>query len=240
MKHIPITVKLLIATFSLIFLSFSVSAQNVIRYYNDSKVGYKNKFTNEIIVPPIYNAGSEMFGNYALIMVGSKRGYIDDKGNVLIPPIYDDATQFFHGIASVKINGVYGFVNIKGETVIPFDFTFASDFKNELARVEKDGKWGFIDSTGIFIIPLQYIAAGDFSEGLAPIKNVKSKWGFIDVKGKIIIPMKYDQAQSFLNGEALVTERDESIMINKNGRKIMEVEKPGEDEKEENERSFRK
>lgn len=227
-------------SFALILLFYNLSAQDVIRFYNDSKVGYKNKLTGEIIVSPHFQSGSEMVDHYALVVDGTKRGFIDDNGKIIIPCIYDDATLFYHGLSCVKLNEKYGCINFSGIVIIPFEYDFASDFKNDLARVKRNDKCGFIDSTGSIIVPLQYNDAGEFSEGLAPVKNNQNKWGFINTSGKIIIDAKYDQAQSFVSGEAMVIQKDETLMINNRGRKLREVENREEEEHERNSKNFHK
>src|SRR5262245_46910011 len=92
----------------------SADAQNVFRFYENGKVGYK-KTSGEIVVPAHYTAGSEMFGNYALVVDGQNRGYINDKGEVIIPFIYQDASVFSNGLAHVMKDNKNGYINIKGE-----------------------------------------------------------------------------------------------------------------------------
>ena len=220
----------LLAMCFLIGSSFAQTAStgSVTRFYENAKVGYKNKATGEVVVPPNYVAGSEMMtdenGNhYALVLEGRKRGFINEKGTVIIPFIYDDASVFFNGLARVMKESKHGYINIKGETVIPFQYEFAADFKNGLARVQKDGKWGFINPAGQVAIPMEYKNAFDFSEGMAPVMNAENKWGFIDASGKFVLTPKYLQAQSFSNGEALVKNGDEFIYINKSGKKLREL-----------------
>ena len=94
--------KLLVLLVVLLIKTNSFS-QDLIRFYENAKVGYKNKATGEIVVPPNYVAGSEMMtdenGNhFALVLEGRKRGFINEKGTVIIPFIYDDASVFFKPI----------------------------------------------------------------------------------------------------------------------------------------------
>ena len=228
---------LLAATLGFTTIAF---AQNVIRFYQGGKVGYKNKTTGEIVVPPNYTAGSEMMpDNTALVLEGRKRGFINDKGEVIIPFMYDDASVFFEGLARVMKEGKHGYINIKNETVIPFVYEFADDFKNGMARVQKDGKYGWIDNTGKTIIPFQYAHAYNFVDGLAPVRNDEGKWGYINPQGQYVLAPKYADAKPFNNGEALVKNGDEYIFINKSGKKVREM-KNMEDEERERERGMNK
>ena len=102
-------------TLSLVLFLFVIAqvsnAQNVIRFYENGKVGYK-KSTGEIIIPATYPAGSEMMENYAIVLKGNKRGYINDKGETIIPFIYDDASVFSSGLACVMKENKYGYINM--------------------------------------------------------------------------------------------------------------------------------
>lgn len=223
----------LLATSALLSITMLASAQNVIRFYEGGKVGYKNKLSGEMVVAPHYTAGSEMqSNNTALVLEGRKRGFINDKGQVIIPFMYDDASVFFDGLARVMKDGKHGYINMKNETVIPFVYDFADDFKNGLARVQKGGKFGWIDATGKEAIALQYTNAFNFGDGLAPVRTEDGKWGFINAQGKYELAAKYSDARPFSNGEALVKEAGEEkyIFINKTGKKLREMKNMEEEE----------
>ena len=209
------------------------SGQDVIRFYQGGKVGYKNKSTGEIVVQPNYTAGSEMMADRtALVLEGRKRGFINDKGEVIIPFIYDDASVFFDGLARVMKDGKHGYINVKNETIIPFSYDFADDFKNGIARVQKGGMFGWIDVTGKVSIPLQYTNAFNFGDGLAPVRNDEGKWGYINPQGDYVLQPKFADAKPFNNGEALVKNGDEYIFISKTGKKLREMKSMEEEERE--------
>ena len=209
------------------------SAQNVIRFYQGGKVGYKNKVTGEIVVQPNYTAGSEMMANNtALVLEGRKRGFINDKGEVIIPFMYDDASVFFDGLARVMKDGKHGYINLKNETVIPFTFDFADDFKNGMARVQKGGKFGWIDLSGKEVITLQYANAYNFADGLAPVKTAEGNWGYINPQGNFVLEPKYSDAKAFNNGEALVRADDQYFFINNTGKRLRDMKNMEEEERE--------
>ena len=218
---------------ALVVSSAFVSAQDVIRFYQGGKVGYKNKLTGDIVVQPNYTAGSEMMPDHtALVLEGRKRGFINDKGEVIIPFIYDDASVFFDGLARVMKDGKHGYINLQNETVIPFIYDFADDFKNGMARVQKAGKFGWIDKTGKEIIQLQYSNAYNFGDGLAPVRNDAGQWGYINAKGEYVLQPKYGDAKPFNKGEALVRSGDEYIFISTTGKKLREMKNMEEEELE--------
>ncbi len=216
-----------IRTFTFIFyflyLLPAFTQGQIHRFYENSKVGYKNASNGEIIAPAIYSAGSEFVDGYAILVQNNKRGFINSKGEIFIPFIYDDASLFCEGLAQVRKGDKHGFINGNGEVILPFEFNFADDFNNGLARVSKDGKWGFIDKYGKEVIPLQFAGALNFSEELAPVKMKDGKWGYINKMGKFLIKGFFDVAHCFQHGEATVLKGNHAYIINKQGKKIREI-----------------
>jgi WG containing repeat len=210
------------------------NAQQLHRYYAETKAGYKNE-KNEIVVNPIYSGGSEFENGFALVIFNNKRGFIDNSGKEVISLLYDDATMFSaEGLATVKFGGKYGCINTKGDWIIQPMFENMYQFTEGLARVMKGGKYGFINTAGVLVIPFLYDYAQDFSEGLVAVK-FNGKVGFINAKGLPILDFKYIMATSFIKGKAIVKLGDEdNIYINKKGIKIGDVPKV-EEEKERDE-----
>ena len=235
-KNMKISRFILITFTAFISLS-SPYAQEIQKFYQGGKAGYKNAATGAIIVPAKYYAGSDFFDGYALVIETQKRGFINTKGEVAIPFIYDDASVFFEGLARVSVNNKNGYINKEGKTIIPFIYDFADDFKDGMARVSKDGKYGFIDTKGNIVIELKYINARNFSEGLAAVQTVK--WEFINNKGKTIIPAEYDEAVVFYEGLARVRKGDKTFYIDKNAKWVKD-EKNFEEEEREREGIFEK
>lgn len=213
----------------------NIHSQNLIRFYQNTKCGYKDTLGN-IIVVPTYIAGSEFSDGMALVVNNqNKRGFINAKGEEVIPLIYDDASIFFNGLARVTINKKNGFINKQAKAIIPFIYDFADDFHNGMARVCLKNKYGFINPTAKIIIPLIYDNARNLSEGLIAVK--KGKWGYIDMTNKIKIPFQYDDAMNFNNGRSIILKENNYFVIDKNNKLIKEIprRKEGEEEDEENE-----
>ncbi|MDD3287125.1 MAG: WG repeat-containing protein [Bacteroidales bacterium] len=56
--------------------------------------------------------------DWALVSIGGKLGFINDKGKEVVPPIYDkigDFGEYKNNLALVEINDKQGFINDKGE-----------------------------------------------------------------------------------------------------------------------------
>lgn len=91
--------------------------------------------------------------------------------------------------------------------------------QTELIPYRKGNKWGFCNQQKQIVIPCEYDEAGLFSESVAFVRKGK-KWGAIDEKGKIIIKFEYDNVIiPFYNGVARLSINDQSIYIDKTGKK---------------------
>ena len=67
-----------------LLLSNVLFSQDLVRFYENGKVGYKTA-GSAVIVAPIYDAGSDFFEGYALVLQQNKRGFIDETGKIFIP-----------------------------------------------------------------------------------------------------------------------------------------------------------
>ncbi len=221
--------------------SLSAFANNLVKFYENYKVGYKNEI-GQIIVNAIYEAGSDFNDGYALVIYNGKRGYIDASGKEFISLLYDDATLFSdEGIATVKFAGKYGFINKRGEWIIQPVYENAYMFSNGLARIVKDNKYGFINTSGNMVIPPIYTFANDFTAGLSAV-CLDNKFGFINPKGETVIDFKYDAATNIAaDGKAKARINNEWIFINNKGKKVGEVPKhPEEIERDEQRKEMNK
>lgn len=72
----------------------------------------------------------------------------------------------------------------------------------------------------------QYIDGREFSEnGLAAVKEASSgKWGYLNKNGDLIIPCIYDDVGNFFEGYALALFESKKILINANGKVIVNSE----------------
>src|SRR4051812_47337037 len=92
--------KLFATAVSLIVATNMVAAQDLVRFYENAKVGYKDQ-NNNVVVPAKYEAGSEFFEGMALVLENRMRGFINNKGEVVIPFLYSDGSVFKGGLARV-------------------------------------------------------------------------------------------------------------------------------------------
>src|SRR4051812_36040165 len=64
-----------------------------IRFYDNGKVGYKDS-NGKVLIPAIYQAGTDFSDGLALVVDRGLRGFVNAKGDVVIPFSYTDASVF--------------------------------------------------------------------------------------------------------------------------------------------------
>ena len=134
---------------------------------------------------------------YAVVLKGSKCGFIDEQGKLVIPFLYNKVKTFSEGMAAV--------------CELEYDYT-----SGELLE-----HWGFIDENGILMIQQNYIDCGSFHEGLAAVQT-EDGWGFINTKGKFMVEPQYEWVSGFSDGKAFATEKEGLLtwVIDRNGEKL--------------------
>lgn len=184
---------------------------------SQSKWGFFNLLTGEIIVLPIYDEVYPFYGaNLAKVILNKKTGFIDENGRVIGGIVWDDAHNFNIAAAcAVRKGNLWGCMGQDGGLVfepqfdeigkweVVFEIAPCSNpSKDEVLRqacskteyaawVKKDGKYGYIDDRGNYFVEPLHDDARDFWEfHYAPVK-VCEKWGFIDRTGKFVVPPSF-------------------------------------------------
>lgn len=152
------------------------------------KWGFKNPFTNKIMIEPIYDEAEEFIDGYACVVYNGYYGFINKENEFVIPPIYNYAENLgghfeVHDDNGKNIIDIYGLPHLTPKI--------------------QDGLCGYVDYEDNLVIPLLYEEASEFSEGLAAVKQ-DGKWGYINGEGKIIIPFQFARAETFSEGFAVV------------------------------------
>jgi len=76
--------KKILILLAILFVKTNSFSQDLIRFYENAKVGYKDQ-NGRVIVPVKYEAGSEFYEGMALVLENRMRGFINNKGEVVIP-----------------------------------------------------------------------------------------------------------------------------------------------------------
>jgi hypothetical protein len=171
-------------------------------------MGYMDK-AGKVVIPPKFDNAWPMREGYGNVMIGEKRGLIDQDGNICIKPQY----RFDGGLESVQEGlvcfqtdeGRYGFLDPRRKEIIPARFSYALGFSEGLAPAQSDRRFGYIDKTGDFVIKPRFDHAWPFQEGLACVQ-VKEQVAFIDKSGAFVFGKKFGYAYSVSEGLAAINE----------------------------------
>ena len=198
------------------------------RFYENAKCGYISA-NEKLLLPPVYDAGSDFKNGLAIVMKKNKRAFINEQGEFVTEFDFDDVGLPNEGLCKVMKNGKYGFIDVSGKISIAFIYTFADDFNNGLARVQINNLFGFINTKGDLVIPAIYQQANNFSEDMASVFDGK-KWGFINTTQQTVIPFKYDRAYVFNKSICAVQQENEKLFIDKKGTFVKEQQKSRDEE----------
>lgn len=99
--------------------------------------GYKNKITDEIVIPCIYDSAGEFCEGLARVRKNKLYGFIDITGNLVIPCRYEDALRFDGGMAAVMEDKLWGFINQAGEMIVKAEYDYIRSFSEGLAPVKR-------------------------------------------------------------------------------------------------------
>lgn len=139
-------------------------------------------------------------------------------------------------ISKITFEENLGFVAVdKNENTlfIIMNYDNGPDYVSEnLIRIIDTNKIGFADLNANVIIPPSFDFALPFQDGLSAVckgckvekenehsKIIGGKWGFVNKSGELAIEYTYDRIdENFSNGHALVSDGNESYIIDKSGR----------------------
>lgn len=187
-----------------------------------------------LVLPVDVSAQERQSKGLFVVIVGDKRGYINQAGEIIIKPQFQGATNFSEGLAVVAVgNDGYkgGYIDETGKFVIAPKFDNASGFSEGFAAVglgefglhgSGDHKWGFINKTGEMVIEPQYRSTYGFVEGVAAVQDDNGKWGFIDTTGRMVIPSQFTFVTSFSEGLACVMIGRKFGFIDKLGKVVIQ------------------
>ena len=193
------------------------------------KQGFVDK-TGAMVIPAQYEIVGCFSEGLAAVCQEKKWGFIDRTGKFVIPAQFNQVGSFSEGLAPVKSEAEqkWGFIDRTGKLAIPYAFTDARDFAEERAWVVLDGKAGIIDPTGKVTFTGSKPPEGHWSEftgGLARAYS-QGKWGYVDKSGQFLIEPRFDYAWDFSGPTAAVHLGERSLVIDRTGKVVVEMELP--------------
>ena len=136
--------------------------KQLIAYTENGKWGYRDKNTNEILIPAKYdeiNPSAEALAEKRLpvvyddvqVKLKGKWGVRSVTNKKILPFLYD-GIKSHRNVFLVKIKNKYGMVNRKGEKLTPIIYD-EMDGGYYMIRVRRNDKWGALDEDGCEIVP---------------------------------------------------------------------------------------
>lgn len=198
----------------------------------EDKIGLIDIHGNEII-PIIYDMGD--FDDLHPMLALAKKtgesdgedqyncGFWDFEGHQLSDMVFSNVSSFFWGGYYVTLGDNSYIITCYSEGLTPFYNLIENDESYESSL------YGYLDRQGKVAIPQQFSSAETFSEGLAAVgikdpATEEEYYGYIDTSGKMVLPAIYSQVSQFKRGLAIVTTDNETIVIDKQGNRIKEVQ----------------
>ena len=193
------------------------------KVYNEGKMGLINE-NCEIVVPPIYDAISNLNEDVMSAVQDNKYFILDKSGNIL----FSSSDYLFLGISSegyisaakkVDDDVKMGYIDKNGKELIKPQFNIAYDFKNGRALVKNaDDKYALIDNTGKIIKELNYenVSPADDNETFI-FTDENNLYGYLDENGDVFIKPKFTNAYHYEDKMAIVSIEDTSKNIGKWG-----------------------
>lgn len=195
------------------------------------KIGYMDN-NGKIITPPIYNYGTDFYGDYANIIKDSIYGFIDKQGNETLFEKYDKTFFYYCNTGIASKNGQYTLINREGKPLIKFSDkaikifgfnTFSTKENNNKTLYNSDGKIIFKNKKNLKIS--SHYMFSNSTLAYEKIIEGKTKTGLIDLEGNILVKPVYDDIIYYISKYNLYVVKNNNKwgFINKYGKKIIPV-----------------
>ncbi len=207
------------------FTDVSLFSGGVARVKTDKGYGLIDK-TGRMVVKPEYQAleiGDDVFipaqNNY-------RWGVLRTDGSTIVEPIYKEPVVYSEGLAwvpdpdSTEQLSLYRILDANGRPITTVRLHYPQPFHDGLAAFRDVKGWGYVDGTGKIVIEPRFAKAEAFHEGLAEVSLSRGKKGYVDKTGAMVIEPIYDATSPFENGVAQVRSGDETMLIDKNGKRL--------------------
>ena len=178
-------------------------------------------YKGDTILPFEYDYISKFSSGLALIQIGNKYGYCNQKGQIIIKPSYYFTNEaliwadFIKGYAKFSRKDKFGIIDSTGKEVVPAIFENLKDYSpSQLFPVKKNGAWGFSNALLQLKIPYNYLIAEPFFNSRTIVKN-DTAFGIIDLDGNWILKPKYDKIIR-INNYYIVSEQEEVKLYGSN------------------------
>jgi hypothetical protein len=175
-------------------------------FSDDGKWGYKDRETNSILIPALYEdlcpLNGEAFYTSVAVKLDGKWGLRSVLNEELTPLLYDEVKEGIGYDFIVGNSSKYGVLDQDGERTVPalFDEIDKIDRNSfNYYRVMQGGKRGLVSRSGNIILHPVYDDVHPFDHGYhyAATVTLNNRKGVADNKGNLVIPIEYEDIVLF-------------------------------------------
>ncbi|ALW85826.1 hypothetical protein AUC43_12410 [Hymenobacter sedentarius] len=192
-------------------------------YQENGKWGFADG-KGQPVIPAQFTSASPFQGGRAVVARDHSYGFVDEAGKEVVPPAYDALNAYAGGYARARVGDAYTFIDEDGEEFGNYYFN-ARDFAGGRAAVLDHRGWYYITGPTEPTKPVIFLEAHSFADGLARVK-LPDGYTFItpdylDDPSEGTAPFgRYEQAADFVDGQARVTQKGRSFLIDRRGEEV--------------------
>lgn len=156
------------------YCSEDEKTEEVSPFLYNGRWGYKNNFTDSIIIAPKYDYATFFEDNIARVKFNGKWQLIDKKGDALTDLKYDKIESFGSNISTIiHINNKKGILNKRGIEVVPVTYDdIGYLYKSLIVRSKRNNKYGYVSPYGEVYPPIFDYAERFFPDQSDPAQEV--------------------------------------------------------------------
>ena len=176
------------------------------------------------VIPAQFTSASPFQAGRAVVARDNSYGFVDEAGKEVVAPAYDALNPYAGGYARARVGDAYTFVDEKGEEFDNYYFN-ALDFADGYAAVLDHRGWYYITGPTEPAKPIIFLEAYSFTDGLARVRLADGYTfitpDYLDDPSEGTAPFgRYDSATDFVKGQARVTQKGRSFLIDRRGEEV--------------------
>jgi len=131
-------------------------------------------FTGKTVIPPTFIKAYGFEGKYALVLQGTRYGFVNCEGTIVTSGTYDEVRQFYYGRFWGLKSGKWGLYDIPSRELVPatFDDIRPIHPRKSLTWFKRNEKWGLFDRDAVkYIVAEKYDAVQSISDSNAFVRK---------------------------------------------------------------------
>lgn len=193
--------------------------------------GLRDTISGKLVLDYTYQKILDFKDDFAIVMLNSKFGLINNIGKQIIEPIYDfPKTQLQCGVIAFEFG--YGPVLIfdtTGKSVMPMVYGMTGLLACQKRITYGHYQYGMLNFCRDTIMPFEFTNARLLKEGFCiaskPIGTGRNNlYGLYDLKGKQVLPHVFENIDDFYCGRAIVKKNGKYGLIDESGKELFYTE----------------